>query len=354
MSSKLQLFVWILILAVALSGCNMPLGSQPAQSTISVTQAYQTVESRLTQAALSKSTETATPPPATTASATALPATATPPALQVTPSPTGICNQAVPGNPIDITVPDNTQMVAGASYTKTWRLQNTGTCTWAKGYVAAYFSGELMGARSSVLLPNEVAPGQQVDISVDMVAPAAPGTYQGNWKLRTASGAWFGIGPQGNSPFWVRIEVIPGGTDTPTPEATVATGSPTPSPTATLALVVQARGSVNLVLGGKLDLDTIRLNNGGEDVSYVENADGKHILVTQDEAAIEVFGSDQPSYENCNSVAYSDNFIVAQNLSPGVYLCFHTNAGRTGRALLLEKGAENNSLTLDILTWDLP
>jgi hypothetical protein len=42
-------------------------------------------------------------------------------------------------------------------------------------------------------------PGQTVEITVDMVAPLKPGTYQGNWKLRNASNVLFGIGPNGSA-----------------------------------------------------------------------------------------------------------------------------------------------------------
>lgn len=114
----------------------------------------------------------------------------------------------------DVTVPDNTPMAPGASFVKTWRLRNAGTCTWGQGYVAAFASGARMGAASPVALPAIVYPGSTVDISIPMIAPTTPGTYRGNWLLRSNAGVSFGLGSPPTTPFYVQIIVR---TSTPTP-----------------------------------------------------------------------------------------------------------------------------------------
>lgn len=68
-----------------------------------------------------------------------------------------------------------------------------------------------MGGPSSANIPVTVAPNQTVDLTVDMTAPSAPGTYFGYWKLKNASGVLFGIGSAANSSFWVKIFVTSGG-----------------------------------------------------------------------------------------------------------------------------------------------
>lgn len=105
----------------------------------------------------------------------------------------------------DVTVPDNTSMSLGQSFTKTWRLKNTGTCTWTTSYRLKFVSGNQMGASTYTNLPQNVAPGGLVDVSVPMVAPSTPGTYQGNYKMVAADGTAFyaGIGV----PIWVKIVV---------------------------------------------------------------------------------------------------------------------------------------------------
>ncbi len=107
----------------------------------------------------------------------------------------------------DITVPDGTAFTTGATFTKIWRLKNVGTCTWTTSYSLVFSSGEQMGTTASVPMPKTVAPGQTVDLSVNLTAPATPGTYRGYWQLKNASGVLFGIGLTADKTFWVQITV---------------------------------------------------------------------------------------------------------------------------------------------------
>jgi hypothetical protein len=107
----------------------------------------------------------------------------------------------------DVTVPDGTRYAPGTTFKKTWRLRNIGTCTWTTSYALVFDSGERMGAPATVNFPSNVAPGQSVELSVDMTAPSNAGRYRGYWKLRNAGGAIFGIGTTANKSFWVEINV---------------------------------------------------------------------------------------------------------------------------------------------------
>ena len=65
-----------------------------------------------------------------------------------------------------------------------------------------------MDAPASVqLTAGTVNPGQNIDVSVDMTAPASEGTYRGNWKLREPGDELFGIENSSSGLFWVEIEV---------------------------------------------------------------------------------------------------------------------------------------------------
>src|SRR5512134_2925699 len=77
----------------------------------------------------------------------------------------------------DVTVPDGTRYDPGATFRKTWKLRNIGTCTWSTAYTMVFDRGEPMGSTTSVAMPNTVTPGQNVDVSVDMTAPNAAGHY---------------------------------------------------------------------------------------------------------------------------------------------------------------------------------
>jgi hypothetical protein len=64
-----------------------------------------------------------------------------------------------------------------------------------------------MSGMSPQLFPKEVVPGQTIDLSVALTAPASNGTYRGNWMLQNENGDRFGLGIDGDKPFWVQITV---------------------------------------------------------------------------------------------------------------------------------------------------
>jgi uncharacterized protein YkwD len=103
----------------------------------------------------------------------------------------------------DVTIPDNTQVIAGEQFTKTWKLQNTGDCTW-KGYTVAFVSGERMEAPDPVPVP-ETGANDTVDVSIDLVAPSTDGAYTGNFELHNAEGKSLPVGTEPT--FWVKILV---------------------------------------------------------------------------------------------------------------------------------------------------
>lgn len=90
------------------------------------------------------------------------------------------CNAAIF---ISETIPDDSEFDANQAFTKSWRFKNTGTCTWNSNYKFVFKSGDQMGAPASKSLSSEVAPGETVDIAINMVAPASGGTYQNYWKF---------------------------------------------------------------------------------------------------------------------------------------------------------------------------
>lgn len=126
----------------------------------------------------------------------------------------------------DVSIPDGTVLEPGASFKKTWRLKNVGSCRWTTSYQLVFFSGEQMGAPSSAAFPKNVPIGQTVDISVNLTAPSEAGSYRGYWMFKNAEGALFGIGPIANQPWWVDIRV---------PSPTVTPGGPTVTPSPNIA-----------------------------------------------------------------------------------------------------------------------
>jgi hypothetical protein len=107
----------------------------------------------------------------------------------------------------DVTIPDSSIINPGDTFTKTWRLQNIGACSWTPNYALVFLNGDLMSGPTIVQLPENVNPGGTIDLSISLVAPPVPGTYQGYWMLRDSNGRLFGVGANGSQPFWVAILV---------------------------------------------------------------------------------------------------------------------------------------------------
>jgi hypothetical protein len=115
------------------------------------------------------------------------------------------CDQAVFVS--DVSVPDGSVLQPNAQFSKTWRIRNTGSCTWTSNYAVVFDSGSSMSSPASQNLDLPVIPGQTIDITLVLRAPTEPGQYRGHFKLRNASGVIFGTGA-GNQTFYVDIKVV--------------------------------------------------------------------------------------------------------------------------------------------------
>ncbi len=224
--SPLKFFWAILCLAaLLLAGCrgaaSTPAQTQPPQAIF--TAAAQTAQARMTEMAAVTPTQPATPTftlePTQAVTLTATLTSTIP--LTGTVTATGTL-QASGTDKLefvrDVTVPDGTQFKPGEAFVKTWQLKNTGTSTWNSQYSLVYSSGEQMGAPASIPLSSETPPGGTADVSANLTAPGTAGSYFGFWMLRGPSGKPFGIGPNGDQPFYVQIIVGgSGGSTTPGP-----------------------------------------------------------------------------------------------------------------------------------------
>jgi len=265
------------------------------------------------------------------------------------------CDRAAPGDPLDVSITDDTHLLPGQAFSKTWRLVNDGVCTWTQEYAVVYFSGSQMGAKANNNLLAETRPGQNIDISLDMLAPEAPGVYQGNWKLSNAKGQLFGLGPNGDAPFWVRIVVEEPATATPIP--------PSPVPTETSTPVVYVTGEVTLKSGERLDLDTKTISTGTtSDVDYLvadkpssEGGKQTHHLQPVNNALLGAPGSTTPpTYSDCQSATGYTSPLTLDGLAVNTTFCYRTNLGLPGWARLVSIDPITNVLTLEILTWIIP
>jgi hypothetical protein len=197
--NKHRILIGLVILAVVmLSGCQ---GLSPTQDPAAkITEIASTIQAEMaTSFALTPSatstpvvTPTATPKKKPTKTPTPIGFVAT-----VKPTKTATLTSGVTGNDAkwiaDLTIPDFSTLSAGEKFVKTWTIQNTGTTTWTKDFSIIYLEG-LLGENNTtnIKITKDVAPGEQVDVSANFVAPAANGLYSSYWKMYSASGYMFG------------------------------------------------------------------------------------------------------------------------------------------------------------------
>ena len=114
----------------------------------------------------------------------------------------------------DVTVPDNTGMTPAQVFTKTWQVQNSGTCPWKPGFQVILFGGVAMGG-SPFKVAQTVGPGGTIQVAIKMAAPTnIKGVVEGTWKMADDNGEAFGD--------YLSVVIVVG-SGTPTSTATPAT-----------------------------------------------------------------------------------------------------------------------------------
>jgi len=175
---------------------------------------------------------TAMPSPtqAFTLTATVTPAPSPSATVSLTPAATGLSSVFV----ADVTIPDGTEIEAGSTFVKTWRVRNNGDVTWPAQTCLRHVEDETFGVSRGGAI-GSVEPGQEIDISLTLTAPDEPGTHVGVWQLQASEDA----------PFGTQLTVlitVPGAEKTGTPSATTAStpsASATPSPPALVTLIFE-------------------------------------------------------------------------------------------------------------------
>ncbi len=293
----------LLLIGLVLAGCNVPSAATPTQVPgLAFTQVAQTLSAELTLMAY-YSTPPATDIPVLLATATPSPtATSTPTVIPTAPAqppvpPVTRCDWV--GFVSDVTVPDGSSFPPSTPFTKTWRLKNIGTCTWTTAYKLVFHQGDAMGG-TAINLPANVAPGQTIDLPLNLVAPSAPGHYRGYWMLQNASGVKFGTGAQANRAFWVDINVT--GSSATTTTITADTPDPSvPGQSVTVSVTVTGSGSVTptgtiAITGADVNC-TITLSSGSGSCNVVFNSAGaKTITATYSGDASYASSSDTESH----------------------------------------------------------
>ncbi|XP_010116552.1 PREDICTED: uncharacterized protein C6orf106 homolog, partial [Chlamydotis macqueenii] len=91
----------------------------------------------------------------------------------------------------DVTIGEGESIPPDTQFTKTWRIQNTGTEAWPPGVCLKYVGGDQFGHVNMVMV-RSLEPQEIADVSVQMCSPSTGVLYQGQWRMCTATGLYYG------------------------------------------------------------------------------------------------------------------------------------------------------------------
>jgi hypothetical protein len=195
---KVKFIIFAVTAALILAACAPATPIVPTPDVLAVrTSAASTVIAEFTLTAASF-TATPLPPTATftaepSPTATATQAFTTDPTQIALGTPGELCdNFSFDPATVDVTIPDGTQLTPGQDFVKTWKIKNTGICSWGDGYGLIYagYADKMSG--EPVPLGTLVEIGQEVDVSVNFKAPTNIGEYTSAWQMANAKGIPFG------------------------------------------------------------------------------------------------------------------------------------------------------------------
>jgi hypothetical protein len=331
MKKTYPLFCAILALLMASLACTIGQSQPPPQAPQQQNDTTTSVSLTLTAIAIQNPAAAPNAQPQPTLPAPVLQPTQAmpqPPAAQPTPiPPTAVqipCDRA--SFVKDVTIHDGAKVKAGEIFNKTWTLKNNGSCAWTSGYSLVFERGDQMGAAAAAnFTAAAINPGQNVDVTVTLTTPSKPGTYQGYFMLKNASGKKFGIGNNADQAFWVKI---------------VVEGAAGPD--------VHKSGMAEIPQTYTVDLDSGAIGAAsGADIQYQVDVNWRHVLNFRIPAKQM---SREPRFEDCANAQMDSPTIPIDELKVGDYFCYLTDEGRLG--YLSYQGSPAPGLVhISFITW---
>ncbi|KAL1554197.1 protein JOKA2-like [Salvia divinorum] len=104
----------------------------------------------------------------------------------------------------DVNIFDGTVMAPLTPFAKIWKMRNSGTVAWPQKTQLVWIGGDKLTDAESieVQIPDTgLQVDQELDVSIDFIAPKHPGRYISYWRMASPSGQKFG------QRVWVIIQV---------------------------------------------------------------------------------------------------------------------------------------------------
>ena len=106
----------------------------------------------------------------------------------------------------DVTIPDGTMVDRGEWITKTWTLENYGTCPWSENYKVVWNDDEIDNQQKLFDIGTALQPGGQAEISVSFPVQGNGATHI-SFLLADTNGETFGLGPQMRGDLYIEYRV---------------------------------------------------------------------------------------------------------------------------------------------------
>ena len=106
----------------------------------------------------------------------------------------------------DVTIPDGTLVTRGEWITKTWKLENYGTCPWSWNYKVVWNDPDLTNQQRLFDVGRDLQPGEQAEISVSFPVQGNGATHI-SFLLADTNGETFGLGPQMRGDLYIEYRV---------------------------------------------------------------------------------------------------------------------------------------------------
>jgi hypothetical protein len=91
----------------------------------------------------------------------------------------------------DVTVGEGEAIPPNTRFVKTWRVENSGAERWPSNSSLRFVNGDRLQDRDEVYV-GSLLPGQQANISVDIISPSVSRIIRSQWRLFTSTGVPFG------------------------------------------------------------------------------------------------------------------------------------------------------------------
>ena len=106
----------------------------------------------------------------------------------------------------DVTIPDGTVVQRGQWITKTWQLENYGTCPWNENYKVVWSDENYSNDQKLFDIGTALAPGESGEISVTFPVQGQGSTHI-SFVLANEKGETFGLGERGRGDLYIEYNV---------------------------------------------------------------------------------------------------------------------------------------------------